>query len=129
MGVVAFWAKGKRPNPINARAETVATGRFFKDLWPAGRALAPANGWFEWIADPADPKRKQLYYITCADNEPLFFAALAEAHTVVEPHEQDGFVIITAAADQGLMISTIENRLCCHPPRHAIGWIRRHPLS
>ncbi|MBC3436047.1 SOS response-associated peptidase family protein [Pseudomonas sp. BW16M2] len=98
-----FWAKGKRPDPINARAETVMTGKFFKSLWPNGRALAPANGWFEWIPDPADPKRKQPYYIQAADQAPLFFAALAEVHPGIEPDEHDGFVIITGAADQGLV--------------------------
>ncbi|MCC9007700.1 putative SOS response-associated peptidase YedK [compost metagenome] len=98
-----FWAKGKRPDPINARAETVLTGKFFKDLWPGGRALAPANGWFEWIPDPADPKRKQPYYITSDNGAPLYFAALAEVHQNTEPDERDGFVIITAAADQGLI--------------------------
>lgn len=98
-----FWAKGKRPDPINARAETVVTGKFFKGLWPGGRALAPANGWFEWIPDSVDPKRKQPYYITSADGGPLYFAALAEVHHSFEPDERDGFVIITAAADQGLI--------------------------
>ena len=95
--------EGKRPDPINARAETVMTGKFFKSLWPVGRALAPANGWFEWIPDPADPKRKQPYYITAANNEPLFFAALAEVHGGFEPDDRDGFVIITAAADEGMV--------------------------
>nr|ALG76511.1 hypothetical protein [Pseudomonas putida] len=98
-----FWAKGKRPDPINARAETLMTGKFFKSLWPNGRALAPANGWFEWIPDPADPKRKQPYYIHAADESPLFFAALAETHPGIDTDERDGFVIITAAADQGLV--------------------------
>lgn len=102
-GWAPFWAKGKRPAPINARAETVVTGSFFKSLWPGCRALAPANGWFEWISDPTNPKRKQHYYITSAEGEPLFFAALAEVHHDVEPDERDGFVIITAAADQGLL--------------------------
>lgn len=102
-GWAPFWAKGKRPDPINARAETVMTGKFFKALWPVGRALAPANGWFEWIPDPADPKRKQPYYITAANDEPLFFAALAEVYEVLESDEQEGFVIITAAADEGLV--------------------------
>ncbi|MGE8058537.1 SOS response-associated peptidase family protein [Pseudomonas sp. NPDC089547] len=97
------WAKGKRPDPINARAETVVTGKFFKGLWPHGRALAPANGWFEWVPDLADPKRKQPYYITSADGGPLYFAALAEVHQDIEPDQRDGFVIITAAADQGLI--------------------------
>ena len=98
-----FWAKGKRPDPINARGETVVAGKFFKGLWPGGRALAPANGWFEWIPDPVDPKRKQPYYISSADGGPLYFAALAEVHQGLEPDERDGFVIITAAADQGLV--------------------------
>ncbi|NNJ17024.1 hypothetical protein CSV86_018440 [Pseudomonas putida CSV86] len=98
-----FWAKGKRPDPINARAETLMTGKFFKSLWPGGRALAPANGWFEWVPDPADPKRKQPYYIQPVDHSPLFFAALAEVHPGIEPDKHDGFVIITAAADQGLV--------------------------
>lgn len=102
-GWAPFWAKGKRPDPINARAETVMTGKFFKALWPMGRALAPANGWFEWIPDPADPKRKQPYYITSANGEPLYFAALAEVHSGIQHDDRDGFVIITAAADQGLV--------------------------
>nr|WP_314483191.1 SOS response-associated peptidase family protein [uncultured Pseudomonas sp.] len=97
------WAKGKRPDPINARVETVMSGKFFKGLWPGGRALAPANGWFEWLPDPEYPKRKQPYYITSADGAPLYFAALAEVHQRLEPDEQEGFVIITAAADQGLI--------------------------
>ncbi|ORL62371.1 SOS response-associated peptidase family protein [Pseudomonas putida] len=102
-GWAPFWAKGKRPDSINARAETVMTGKFFKPLWPGGRALAPANGWFEWIPDSADPKRKQPYYITAANDELLYFAALAEVHPGLEPDDRDGFVIITAAADQGLV--------------------------
>ncbi len=43
------------------------------------------------------------YYITSTDGGPLFFAALAEVQHSVEPDERDGFVIITAAADQGLV--------------------------
>ena len=98
-----FWAKGKRPDPINARAETVMTGKFFKSLWPGGRALAQANGWFEWVPKPEDPKHKQPYYIQAADGTPLFFAALADVHSGLEPDERSGFVIVTAAADEGLV--------------------------
>ncbi|MBH3358766.1 SOS response-associated peptidase family protein [Pseudomonas guariconensis] len=102
-GWAPFWAKGKRPDPINARAETVMTGKFFKSLWPAGRALVPANGWYEWIPDPADPKHKQPYYISAANDKPLFFAALAEVYELMDPGEAEGFVIITAASDQGMI--------------------------
>ncbi|MFW3895960.1 SOS response-associated peptidase family protein [Pseudomonas bharatica] len=117
-----FWAKGKRPDPINARAETVMTGKFFKSLWPAGRALAPANGWFEWVPDPADAKRKQPYYITASDGQPLFFAALAEVHPGLEVNERDGFVIITAAADEGL-IDIHDRKPLALSPELAREWI------
>jgi hypothetical protein len=39
------------------------TGKYFKQLWPNGRALAPANGCFEWLIDPDDPKKQQPYFI------------------------------------------------------------------
>ncbi|PBP70536.1 hypothetical protein CCL15_13375 [Pseudomonas syringae] len=32
----------------------------------------------------------------------MFFAALAQVHPGLEPHGGDGFVIITAASDQGM---------------------------
>jgi putative SOS response-associated peptidase YedK len=117
-----FWAKGKRPDPINARVETVMTGKFFKELWPNGRALVPANGWFEWVKDPADPKKKQPYFITLEDQEPMFFAGLAQVHPGLEPDGQDGFVIITAASDQG-MIDIHDRKPLVLAPAHAREWI------
>lgn len=101
-GWAPHWARSKGPVPINARAETVTEGRFFSSLWPGGRALAPANGWFEWTTDPHDAKRKQPWYIHAADGAPLFFAALADPGTPA-PDADDGFVIVTAAADEGLL--------------------------
>ncbi|MCF4985580.1 SOS response-associated peptidase family protein [Pseudomonas syringae] len=95
--------KGKRPAPINARVETVMTGKFFKGLWPNGRAVAPANGWFEWVKDPDDPKKKQPYFIRLKSKKPMFFAALAQVHRWLEPHDGDGFVIITSASDSGMV--------------------------
>lgn len=58
-----FWANGKQPDPINARVEKVITGKIFKELWPHGRMLAPANGWFEWVKDSNDQKKKQPHFI------------------------------------------------------------------
>lgn len=84
--------------------------------------MAPAKGWFEWIPDPAEPKRKQPYYITSADGGPLYFAALAEVHQSIEPDERDGFVIITAAADEGL-IDIHDRKPLVLPPELAREWI------
>ncbi|WP_405121371.1 SOS response-associated peptidase family protein [Pseudomonas petroselini] len=117
-----FWAKGKRPDPINARVETLVTGKFFNQLWPNGRVLAPANGWFEWVKDPADPKKKQPYFITLREHAPMFFAGLAEVHQGLEPDPRDGFVIITAASDQG-MVDIHDRKPLVLAPEHAREWI------
>jgi putative SOS response-associated peptidase YedK len=117
-----FWAKGTRPAPINARVETVMTGKFFKSLWPNGRALAPANGWFEWVKDPDAPKKKQPYYIRLKSQKPMFFAALAKVHASLGPHEGDGFVIITAESDSG-MVDIHDRRPVVLSPEDAREWV------
>jgi putative SOS response-associated peptidase YedK len=48
-GYCPDWARAQNlPQTINARAETAASGRYFKELWKTGRVLVPADGWFEW---------------------------------------------------------------------------------
>lgn len=121
-GWAPFWAKDKRPAPINARVETVTTGKFFKALWPQGRALVMADGWYEWVADPQDPKRKQPYFIRLKNGAPMFMAALAEVRPGLEPNEGDGFVIITAASDAG-MVDIHDRRPLVLGAEHARMWI------
>lgn len=117
-----FWAKGKRPDPINARVETVTTGKFFKQLWPNGRALVPSEGWYEWVKDPENPKQKQPYFIRLKSQAPMFYGALAEVHAGLEEHDGDGFVIITAASDAG-MVDIHDRRPLVLSPEHAREWI------
>jgi putative SOS response-associated peptidase YedK len=38
----------KRPQPINARIETVATSGMFRKAFASGRCIIPALGYFEW---------------------------------------------------------------------------------
>lgn len=121
-GWAPFWAKDKRPAPINARVETVTTGKFFKALWPQGRALVMADGWYEWVADPLDPKRKQPYFIRLKSGAPMFMAALAEVRPGLEANEGDGFVIITAASDAG-MVDIHDRRPLVLGAEHARMWI------
>ncbi|MBU9845795.1 SOS response-associated peptidase family protein [Rahnella ecdela] len=99
------WAKeSKRPPMINARVETVATSRMFKPLFENGRALVMADGWFEWKKDPSDAKIKQPYFIYHRAHTPLFFAAISRFHPEApEAPDDDGFVIVTAASDKGLL--------------------------
>lgn len=121
-GWAPFWAKGKRPDPINARVETVTTGKFFKQLWPNGLAIVPSEGWYEWVKDPNDPKKKQPYFIRLKSQRPMFFGALAQVHPGLDTHVDDGFVIITAASDQG-MVDIYDRKPLVLTPEHAREWI------
>jgi len=68
-----FWGYGpewwdKQPL-INARGETAASGRMFKPLWNHGRAIVPADGWFEWQKEGG---KKQPFFIYHRKNIPCF---------------------------------------------------------
>lgn len=89
------WA-ADRAAPINARVEKVAHGPFFRAIWPH-RAITPVDGWYEWV-DEGGPK-KQPYYIHRRDGRPALCAAIGQFTGT----EHDGFVIITADAQGGMV--------------------------
>lgn len=98
-----FWGYGPewwdRQPLINARGETAASGRMFKPLWHHGRAVVPANGWFEW---QKKGNSKQPVFIHHKDNQPLFFAAIGK-QPYGQDHGKEGFVIVTSSTNQGMV--------------------------
>lgn len=115
------WAKGKRPAPINARIEGVATSPFFRPIWRHGRAIVGADGWYEWKKDPANPKVKQPYFIRLKSGDPLLFAALGELPDGIDPPNR-GVVIITGGADSGL-VDVHDRKPLVLPPDFARTWL------
>lgn len=67
------WAKEKASQPINARAETVATSAYFKSAFQKHRCLIPADGWYEWDKSVSP---KQPHFLCREDREPLFFGGI-----------------------------------------------------
>lgn len=117
-----FWSKGRMPPPINARVETVAKGKYFKDIWPF-RALVMADGWYEWVRDPQDPKRKQPYFIRLRSGQPMFMAAVGRFPNIEsDEKESHGFVILTADSEGG-MIDVHDRRPIVLSPALAREWI------
>lgn len=123
-GYAPFWAQGKRPPAINARVETAATSKFFRDIWKTGRAIVPADGWYEWKKDEANPKIKQPYLIKLKTGEPCFMAAIGQFQRggALEPRDGDGFVIITASSGAG-MIDIHDRRPLVLSPECAAHWL------
>ncbi|WP_239451941.1 SOS response-associated peptidase [Frondihabitans sp. PAMC 28766] len=74
-GFVPSWYTDlkKRPQPINARIETVATSGMFRRAFATGRCIIPADGYYEWVVTEHG---KQPHYVFAPD------AALAMAGIV-----------------------------------------------
>lgn len=114
------WPKPKVVQPINARIETIAKGRFYKTLFPDHRALIPADGWYEWVKEPGDEK-KQPFFIRLKTRKPMFFAGLAQVEDL-GPDEPPGFLIITADAAGG-MVDVHDRRPVVLSPELAREWL------
>lgn len=123
-GYQPSWAEdSKRPPMINARVESVATSRMFKPLFEHGRALVMADGWYEWKKDPHESKIKQPYFIYHKSHTPLFFAAISRFHPdAIDAPDDDGFVIVTAASDEGLL-DIHDRRPLVLDPEQAREWL------
>lgn len=115
------WATDRAP-PINARVEKVAHGPFFRAIWPS-RAITPVDGWFEWVDEGGS--KKQPYYIRRRDGRPSLCASMGQ----FVGNEHDGFVIITADA-QGGMVDVHDRRpVVLSPSLPASGSRQVHPWS
>jgi putative SOS response-associated peptidase YedK len=105
---------------INARVETAAASRMFKPLWQHGRAIVFADGWYEW---KKEGEKKQPYFIHRADGQPVFMAAIGST-PFERGDEAEGFVIVTAAADRGL-VDIHDRRPLVLAPEAAREWMRQ----
>jgi putative SOS response-associated peptidase YedK len=103
---------------INARVEKAATGRMFKPLWNHGRAVVMADGWYEWKRDGS---KKQPYFIYHESGKPIFFAAIGRAPYDKE-NDNEGFVIVTAESDKGL-VDIHDRRPLVIEPKSIMEWL------
>jgi putative SOS response-associated peptidase YedK len=100
-GYRALWAKEKGlPLAVNATIEK-ASSPYWRSLWRTGRAIVPADGWYEWTGEKG---RKQPWYIRLKTNRPMFLAALASFHPgAASQPEGSGFTIVTTQSAGGMV--------------------------
>ena len=100
-GYRSAWAEasGKIPVAINTRLEKI-TNRYWKPLLKKGRAIVPAAGWYEWTGEKG---QKQPWHIHRIDGEPLYLAALANFALDTEATSLNGFTVVTADAQAGMV--------------------------
>jgi len=119
-GYRSSWAEasGKIPMAINTRLEKI-TNRYWKPLLKKGRAVVPAAGWYEWTGEKG---QKQPWHIHRSDNQPLYLAALANFAPDTEFKSSNGFTIVTADA-QGGMVDVHDRRPVVLTPEDAAFWL------
>ncbi len=80
-GLLPHWAKDPKAGGykmINAKAETLTKSSAYRVPFRQSRCLIVVDGFFEWRANPADPKKKVPFYFRRSDGDPITFAGLYE---------------------------------------------------
>lgn len=93
-GLVPHWTKDLKtaPQPINARAGSLAEKPMFSPLLTSGRCLVPASGFYEW---KKEGRRKIPFYFHLP-GEPLFaFAGLYDTWQAPDGNALLTYTIIT----------------------------------
>jgi putative SOS response-associated peptidase YedK len=119
-GYRSAWAEasGKVPMAINTRLEKIGNN-YWKPLLKRGRVIVPANGWYEWTGEKGS---KQPWHIHRGDGSPLYMAALANVAPANEHKASNGFTIVTADA-QGGMVDVHDRRPVVLSAADAAVWL------
>ncbi|UAJ12498.1 SOS response-associated peptidase (plasmid) [Polymorphobacter megasporae] len=84
---------------FNARAETVATSRAYRDSFKRRRCLMPADGWYEWMGPhDDDDKRKQPWLFAPKDGAPIMLAGIWDRCETIDQGSIESFSIVTQPA-------------------------------
>ncbi len=99
-GLVPRWAKDASgaARMINARSETVADKPAFREAFRKRRAIAVADGFFEWQAPATGKGAKQPFAVAMADGAPMPLAALWEGWRAPDGSILRSFTILTTTA-------------------------------
>lgn len=109
-GLIPDWAPRteRQYKMINARVETVAEKRAYRDLLDSGRCLIPADGFFEWQV--TEDGSKQPYWFHLEGSELFAFPGL---WTTTQPDPDDDVIfsctILTTAANE--VVSPVHQRM------------------
>ncbi|RXJ10719.1 DNA breaking-rejoining protein [Lelliottia nimipressuralis] len=93
----------------------------FRPLWEHGRAIVFSDGWFEWVQQNGV---NQPFFIHRKDGYPLLLAAIRK-RPFENGNDQEGFLIVTAAADEGLL-NIHDRRPLVFSPNTARKWLREN---
>ncbi|MFA6027813.1 MAG: SOS response-associated peptidase [Patescibacteria group bacterium] len=108
-GIIPAWMKDEKSikRLINAKAETIAEKRTFKQAAEKRRCLIIADGFYEWAEIPGT-KKKQPFRLTLKNNSPFAMAGIYELKKDKNKQYME-FAIITVSANA--LMAKIHNRM------------------
>lgn len=128
-GLIPSWAKDPSIGArlINARAETLAEKPSFRAAFKYRRCLIPADGFYEWKAEPGE-KRKTPYFIHMQDGKPFAFAGLWETWNSPDGGQLRSCTIITT--EPNVLMARLHQRMpvILHPRDYA-QWLDPAPIQ
>ena len=125
-GLVPFFTKDlkeiKGLSTINARAETIATSRTWREPMKKRRCLIPVNAFYEWPKEGKPPK--QPYAFELSNGNMFAFAGIWDAWKDGEGHWLQSYAIVTTEANE--LMARIHSRMpvILHP-RDYDRWLDR----
>src|SRR6185312_1301309 len=106
-GFVPSWTQGQpKMQPINAKAETVASSGMFRKAFQSRRCLVPADGFYEWKG--AKPP-KQPFLIRMRDHGLFMFAGVWDRWYPQGAEPVETFSILTTEPNE--LMKPIHNRM------------------
>ena len=128
-GLVPWWSKDTKgaARMINARVETVANKPALRDLIASaeGRALIPADGWFEWLKAEDRKQPRQPFRFVVDDGAPFAFAGLWTS-AKIDGERIRTATIITCTAAENRVAAAIHDRMpvVLASPEAEAAWLR-----
>jgi putative SOS response-associated peptidase YedK len=100
-GLLPHWAKVVKfgRQPVNARAESVATAQMFRDAYAQRRCLVPADAFYEWQTVAG---RKRAWVIARSDRQTMALAGLWDGWRGPDGTVVRTFAIVTTEANATL---------------------------
>jgi putative SOS response-associated peptidase YedK len=128
-GLIPSWAKDPSIGGrlINARSETLPEKPAFRAAYKYRRCLIPADGFYEWQAQPGQ-KARTPHWIRLKTGQPFAFAGLWEEWHSPDGSQVKSCTIITTRPND--LIATIHNRMpIILPPSNYAQWLETPPAK
>ena len=90
------------PSASSIRLDHARSGPYFKTMFRNGRAIVPADGWYEWSRTAS---ARQPWFVRDKSGQPMFMAAVCNYRAQPAQIDDTGFVLVCDTAPGSIIDS------------------------